>query len=131
MQALIVRSQLDIVEQVGFQLDNLYPVLMCCIQATPATRPVRRSTSPARRSLTVRRPGTGKTSLARALAQKISIRLASRYSRTTLLEINSHSLFSRWFSESGKLVQKLFNSVNELADDDDVFVVVLMGASMC
>ncbi|KZW04426.1 AAA-domain-containing protein [Exidia glandulosa HHB12029] len=71
-------------------------------------------------------PGTGKTSLARALAQKIAIRLSSRYSRTTLLEINSHSLFSRWFSESGKLVQKLFNNINELADDDDVFLVVLM-----
>ncbi|EJD54036.1 P-loop containing nucleoside triphosphate hydrolase protein [Auricularia subglabra TFB-10046 SS5] len=71
-------------------------------------------------------PGTGKTSLARALAQKVSIRLASRYSRTTLLEINSHSLFSRWFSESGKLVQKLFATVNELADDDDCFVVVLI-----
>ncbi|KAH7103022.1 P-loop containing nucleoside triphosphate hydrolase protein [Auriculariales sp. MPI-PUGE-AT-0066] len=71
-------------------------------------------------------PGTGKTSLARALAQKISIRLASRYSRTTLLEINSHSLFSRWFSESGKLVQKLFDNIHELADDDDIFVVVLI-----
>ncbi|KIJ26990.1 hypothetical protein M422DRAFT_105855, partial [Sphaerobolus stellatus SS14] len=54
-------------------------------------------------------PGTGKTSLCRALAQKLSIRLGSRYSHSRLLEINSHSLFSRWFSESGKLVQKLFS----------------------
>ncbi|GJJ07734.1 hypothetical protein Clacol_001939 [Clathrus columnatus] len=71
-------------------------------------------------------PGTGKTSLSRALAQKLSIRLSSRYSHTRLLEINSHSLFSRWFSESGKLVQKLFSSVNELCEEEDCFVVVLI-----
>ncbi|KAH9999412.1 thyroid receptor-interacting protein 13 [Russula vinacea] len=60
-------------------------------------------------------PGTGKTSLCRALAQKLSVRLSHRYPQSRLLEINSHSLFSRWFSESGKLVQKLFgNEVESL-----------------
>jgi len=71
-------------------------------------------------------PGTGKTSLCRALAQKLSIRLSHRYPQSRLLEINSHSLFSRWFSESGKLVQKLFGSVMELIEDEDTFVVVLI-----
>ncbi|PPQ99785.1 hypothetical protein CVT26_009162 [Gymnopilus dilepis] len=90
-------------------------------------------------------PGTGKTSLCRALAQKLSIRLShrqaspfplwirhltqlqfNRYSHTRLLEINSHSLFSKWFSESGKLVQRLFNSITELVEEEDVFVVVLI-----
>ena len=51
----------------------------------------------------------------------------SRYPQSRLLEINSHSLFSRWFSESGKLVQKLFSSVMELVEDEDTFVVVLIG----
>ncbi|KAF5393981.1 hypothetical protein D9757_000204 [Collybiopsis confluens] len=55
-------------------------------------------------------PGTGKTSLCRALAQKLSIRLSERYSHARLFEINSHSLFSKWFSESGKLVQRLFSN---------------------
>ena len=91
-------------------------------------------------------PGTGKTSLCRALAQKLSVRLSHRcvrlscvrrffipsliahsYPQSRLLEINSHSLFSRWFSESGKLVQKLFGSVMELVEDEDTFVVVLIG----
>jgi len=49
-------------------------------------------------------PGTGKTSLCKALAQKLSIRLNARYSQSQLVEINAHSLFSKWFSESGKLV---------------------------
>ena len=51
--------------------------------------------------------GTGKTSLCKALAQKMSIRLSGRYEFGQLVEINSHSLFSKWFSESGKLVQKM------------------------
>lgn len=73
-------------------------------------------------------PGTGKTSLCKALAQKLSIRLSNRsdscnlrdnapsvtspafiisklhlshrrYSYSQFVEINSHSLFSKWFSE--------------------------------
>jgi GTPase SAR1 family protein len=97
-------------------------------------------------------PGTGKTSLCRALAQKLSVRLshlcvhllrrspffffypqliAPSYPHSRLLEINSHSLFSRWFSESGKLVQKLFGSVMDLVEDEDTFVVVLIGTLAC
>ncbi|CAE6535110.1 unnamed protein product [Rhizoctonia solani] len=72
-------------------------------------------------------PGTGKTSLARALAQKLAIRLQHRYSAgARLLELNAHSLFSRWFSESGKLVQRAFSGVMEMADDPDVFLVLLI-----
>jgi len=52
--------------------------------------------------------GTGKTSLCKALAQKVSIRLSDRFDYAQLVEINSHSLFSKWFSESGKLVQKMY-----------------------
>ena len=51
--------------------------------------------------------GTGKTSLCRALAQKLSIQLSDRFTYGYLVEINSHSLFSKWFSESGKLVQRM------------------------
>ncbi|KAI9001223.1 P-loop containing nucleoside triphosphate hydrolase protein [Trametes punicea] len=71
-------------------------------------------------------PGTGKTSLCRALAQKLSIRLSHRFAHARLLEINSHSLFSRWFSESGKLVQKLFSSITDMLEDDETFVIVLI-----
>ncbi|KAL7415362.1 P-loop containing nucleoside triphosphate hydrolase protein [Mrakia frigida] len=71
-------------------------------------------------------PGTGKTSLCRALAQKLAIRLSSRYPHGKLIEINSHSLFSKWFSESGKLVQRLFSTVTEMVEDESGFVVVLI-----
>ncbi len=71
-------------------------------------------------------PGTGKTSLCKALAQKLAIRLSHRYSHGKLVEINSHSLFSKWFSESGKLVQRLFSMITEMVEDEDAFVVVLI-----
>ena len=54
-------------------------------------------------------PGTGKTSLCRSLAQKTFIRHNDRYATSLLLEISSHSLFSKYFSESGKKVVKLFD----------------------
>ncbi|KAG1692119.1 hypothetical protein DVH05_025741 [Phytophthora capsici] len=71
-------------------------------------------------------PGTGKTSLCKALAHKLSIRLASRYPNAVLLEINAHSLFSKWFSESGKLVMKLFRQIQELVEDQESLICVLI-----
>jgi len=53
----------------------------------------------------------GKTSLCKALAQKASIRLSHRYVHGQLLEVHAHSLFSRFFSESGKIITKVFNYI--------------------
>lgn len=71
-------------------------------------------------------PGTGKTSLCKALAQKLSIRLSNRFSYGQFVEINSHSLFSKWFSESGKLVTKMFQKIQQLIDDKEALVFVLI-----
>lgn len=72
-------------------------------------------------------PGTGKTSLCRALTQKLSVRLSDAYSSTRMVEIHAHSLFSKWFSESGKMVQKLFDAIHQLLEEDpDSFLVVLV-----
>ncbi|XP_057691316.1 pachytene checkpoint protein 2 homolog isoform X2 [Corythoichthys intestinalis] len=71
-------------------------------------------------------PGTGKTSLCKALAQKLSIRLSNRYTYAQFVEINSHSLFSKYFSESGKLVTKMFQKIQHLIDDKDALVFVLI-----
>lgn len=71
-------------------------------------------------------PGTGKTSLCKALAQKTYIRNSDHYSSGMLLEISSHSLFSKWFSESGKLVMKLFEHISELAEDENCLLFVLI-----
>ncbi|CAI2323929.1 unnamed protein product [Caenorhabditis sp. 36 PRJEB53466] len=71
-------------------------------------------------------PGTGKTSLCKGLAQHLSIRLNDRFPHSVMVEVNSHSLFSKWFSESGKLVQKMFDQIDELAEDDKNMVFVLI-----
>lgn len=47
------------------------------------------------------------------------------YSRSRLVEINAHSLFSKWFSESGKLVMKMFDDIKTFADSGE-YVFVLM-----
>ena len=52
-------------------------------------------------SILIPRLFPGKTSLCKALAHKLSIRLSERYTYGQLVEINSHSLFSKWFSEVG------------------------------
>ncbi|KAK1294475.1 hypothetical protein QJS10_CPA16g00412 [Acorus calamus] len=70
-------------------------------------------------------PGTGKTSLCKALAQKLSIRCKSRYSSCQLVEVNAHSLFSKWFSESGKLVAKLFQKIQEMVEEDNLVFVLI------
>ncbi|TRZ01237.1 hypothetical protein DNTS_008857 [Danionella cerebrum] len=75
-------------------------------------------------------PGTGKTSLCKGLAQKLSIRLSDRYINSQFVEINSHSLFSKWFSESGKLVTKMFQKIQELIDYKDTLVFVLIDESL-
>lgn len=53
--------------------------------------------------------------------------LSYSYSEGRIVEINSHSLFSKWFSESGKLVQKLFSAVHGMIENPDCFVIVMIG----
>jgi SpoVK/Ycf46/Vps4 family AAA+-type ATPase len=71
-------------------------------------------------------PGTGKTTLCKGLAQKLAINLSDRFPYAQLIEINAHSLFSKWFSESGKLIQKLFERIQELVDDQQCLVCLLI-----
>ena len=42
------------------------------------------------------------------------------------MEVNAHSLFSKWFSESGKLVTRLFSKICELVEEADCLVFVLI-----
>lgn len=71
-------------------------------------------------------PGTGKTSLCKAVAQKLSIRLQNKYKFTEFIEINSHSLFSKYFSESGKLVQKMFTKIKQAVEYEHSLVCLLI-----
>ena len=88
-------------------------------------------------------PGTGKTSLCRALANELAIRLTGEETsgfqqvgeltvldldicQGLLVEISSHSLSSKWMGESGKLVERMFDVVREHVAEASNFVVVLI-----
>jgi pachytene checkpoint protein 2 len=68
-------------------------------------------------------PGSGKTSLSRALAHKLAIRLDCRDAK--LLEIYANSLFSKWFSESARNVGKMFAKIRGAAESCDLLVVLI------
>lgn len=71
-------------------------------------------------------PGSGKTTLAQAVAQKLSIRLALTYSTTKLITVNTHSLLSAYFGQSSKLVGKLFENIWSLSSDDSLLTIVVI-----
>ena len=49
-----------------------------------------------------------------------------RWHSACLIEVNAHSLFSKWFSESGKLVAALFERIQtELADSHRLVFVLI------
>lgn len=63
----------------------------------------------------------------RALAQKLSIRLARHFPQSKMVEICATSLGSKYFSESSKLVTRLFDAIDALADaEPDTFVAVFI-----
>ena len=49
-----------------------------------------------------------------------------RYTHGHLIEVNAHSLFSKYFSESGKLVTQLFGKILEFVEDTRAMVFVLI-----
>ena len=73
-------------------------------------------------------PGTGKTSLCKALAQQATVNLIEKkyYKEGILVEVNASSLFSKYFGETGKQVHNLFRKIDELIMDPKTMVFVLI-----
>ncbi|KAH7363905.1 P-loop containing nucleoside triphosphate hydrolase protein [Rhexocercosporidium sp. MPI-PUGE-AT-0058] len=72
-------------------------------------------------------PGTGKTSLCLGLAQKISIRLSGTYTSTKLVQIKTANLLSKYYSESAKHVDDIFNRISAMCEEDSTgFICVLI-----
>lgn len=71
-------------------------------------------------------PGTGKSTLAKALAQKLTIRLGKYFTQGKLVEINAQAVLSKWFGESSKLVGKMFDAVLALAEEETTLVCLVI-----
>lgn len=102
-------------------------VMEPCCTASWTTWNWKDITMPCSSSKTVNTPFRPVSTAESVTASSLNMRELCRYPHSRLIEINSHSLFSRWFSESGKLVQRLFSTVTDMVDDEDTFVVVLIG----
>ncbi|KAF2809959.1 AAA-domain-containing protein [Mytilinidion resinicola] len=71
-------------------------------------------------------PGTGKSTLAKALAQKLTIRLGKHFTQGKLVEINAQAVLSKWFGESSKLVGRMFDAVLALAEEETTLVCLVI-----
>jgi SpoVK/Ycf46/Vps4 family AAA+-type ATPase len=57
-------------------------------------------------------PGSGKTSLGQALAQKIAVRI-QEFDDTKLMQINAAALISRFHGQSGQDISRLFKKIEQ------------------
>ncbi|KAM3415060.1 hypothetical protein BST61_g10195 [Cercospora zeina] len=71
-------------------------------------------------------PGSGKSTLCRALAQKLSIRLSAMYPQAVLMEVNTTTMLSKYFGESGKLIASLFDKIHGMAQSSTTLVCVVI-----
>ncbi|KAI7492558.1 hypothetical protein KC357_g1209 [Hortaea werneckii] len=71
-------------------------------------------------------PGSGKSTFCRALAQKLSIRLNDVFPKATLVEVNTNSMLSKYFGESGKLIGAMFEKVHAMAQDPAALICVII-----
>ncbi|GAB1735415.1 hypothetical protein NU219Hw_g3048t2 [Hortaea werneckii] len=71
-------------------------------------------------------PGSGKSTFCRALAQKLSIRLSDIFPKATLVEVNTNSMLSKYFGESGKLIGAMFEKVHAMAQDPAALICVII-----
>lgn len=70
-------------------------------------------------------PGTGKTSMCRALAHQAAIRL-NTYGRGIFVHVRMHRMSSRYFGQSGSNIAKMFRGVRELVKRGVPFVTVML-----
>lgn len=71
-------------------------------------------------------PGSGKSTLCRALAQKLSIRLGTAFTKAMFVEVNTNSMLSKYFGESGKQISSVFEQVCLMCQDRKTLVCVVM-----
>ncbi|KAF4553881.1 ATPase-like protein 7 [Elsinoe fawcettii] len=70
-------------------------------------------------------PGTGKTSLCRAIVEKAAFRLAHMYASANLIEVNSTGLLDHALGGSQTQVARVFDKVREIAEDELALCFIL------
>lgn len=57
---------------------------------------------------------------------QLSIRLGDLFPKATLVEVNAGAMLSKYFGESGKLIESTFDQVESMAKDRSKLVVVVV-----
>ncbi|KAL8629922.1 hypothetical protein Q9189_004359 [Teloschistes chrysophthalmus] len=71
--------------------------------------------------------GARKSTLSRALSQRLAIRLGDKYRETRLIEVSAAALFSKYFGESSKVIGKLFDRIAYMLDQEPkVFLCIIV-----
>ncbi|KAL5117203.1 hypothetical protein ACEQ8H_004892 [Pleosporales sp. CAS-2024a] len=63
-------------------------------------------------------PGSGKTSLAHGLAQRLSIRLSDIYTGAKLIQVNGNGMFSHMYGGTSKAISSCFSAIHGMASSD-------------
>ncbi|QSZ35228.1 hypothetical protein DSL72_008097 [Monilinia vaccinii-corymbosi] len=71
-------------------------------------------------------PGTGKTTLCQAIAQRLSIRLVETFPNTKLIQVKTATLLSKYYSESATQVDDLLTKVKEMCQNDPRRIVIVL-----
>lgn len=71
-------------------------------------------------------PGSGKSSLCRALAQNLSVRFKEAFPYAILLELDSHAMHSKYFGESARLVQETFDRITRILSSEPAPLVCVL-----
>lgn len=71
-------------------------------------------------------PGTGKTTLCQAIAQRLAIRLVKMFPRTKLIQVNTATLLSKYYSESAAQVDDLLTKIKEMCQNDPKRIIIVL-----
>ncbi|APA06496.1 hypothetical protein sscle_02g012660 [Sclerotinia sclerotiorum 1980 UF-70] len=71
-------------------------------------------------------PGTGKTTICQAIAQRLAIRLVETFPHTKLIQVKTATLLSKYFSESATQVDDLLNKVKIMCQNNPSRIIIVL-----
>ncbi|TGO91574.1 hypothetical protein BPOR_0024g00300 [Botrytis porri] len=71
-------------------------------------------------------PGTGKTTLCQAIAQRLAIRLVEQFPHTKLIQVKTATLLSKYYSESAIQVDDLFTKIKLMCQINPKRIIIVL-----
>ncbi|TGO26694.1 hypothetical protein BPAE_0054g00020 [Botrytis paeoniae] len=71
-------------------------------------------------------PGTGKTTLCQAIAQRLAIWLVEQFPHTKLIQVKTATLLSKYYSESASQVDDLFTKIKMMCQINPKRIIIVL-----